>query len=74
MYHRLQFQAAYCLDLRVSGKARLEQLLIQEGEVIDAQVRPYVQETDEGPVEVADLYLPGDGALLAVPMGHFQFV
>lgn len=74
MYHRLQFQASYWLDLQMAGKSRLEQLLIREGEVIEAVVRPYVQETDDGPVEVADLHLAGDGTLLAVPMATFQFV
>ena len=74
MYHRLRFLATYQLDLRMPGKARMEQLLIRERDIIEAQVKPYVQETADGPVEVADLHLPGDGTLVAVPMGCFQFV
>jgi hypothetical protein len=74
MYHRLQFLGTNRIDLRVPGKARLEQLLIRRGEIIEAVVRPYVEETEDGPLEVADLHLPGDGTLLAVPMKCFQFV
>ena len=74
MFHKLQFLSAYCLDLQMPRKARLERVRISKGEVIKAAVRPYVQETENGPVEVADLHLPGDGTLLAVPMKFFRFV
>jgi len=60
-------------DLQMPKKARLEQIVIKEGEIIEARVRPYVQETQDGPVEVADLDLPGDGTLLAVRMELFCF-
>jgi hypothetical protein len=74
MYHRLQFRATYRLDLQVPGKARLEQVLIRKGEIIEAEVQPCVEHTDDGPVEVANLHLAGDGTLLAVPMDYFQFM
>jgi hypothetical protein len=73
MYHRLQFLAEYRLDLQVPGKARLEQLLIRQGEIIEAQVQPFVVETADGPVEAANLYLHADGTLLNVPMEYFRF-
>ena len=74
IYHKLQFRATARFDLQVPGKARLEQLRIEKGEVLQAEVRPYVQETEAGPVEVADLHLPGDGTILTVPMKSFRFV
>jgi hypothetical protein len=74
MYHQIQFRASYQVDLQVPDKPRLERLLIKQGEVIEAQVRPYVVETSDGPMEVADLQLAGDGTLLAVPMEYFCFV
>ncbi|OAI45073.1 hypothetical protein AYO44_13195 [Planctomycetaceae bacterium SCGC AG-212-F19] len=73
MYHRLQFLVNHQLDLQMPKKARLEQLIVKQGEIIEARVRPYVQETQEGPVEMADLELPGDGTLLAVRMELFCF-
>jgi hypothetical protein len=73
MYHRLKFLANYRLDLLMPGQTRLEQLMIRESEVIEAQVRPHVQETQDGPVEVADLYMPQEGTLIDVPMACFQF-
>ena len=73
MYHKLRFRADYQLDLQIRGKPRLEQLLIKEGETVEAQVRPFVQETSEGPMELADLHLAGDGTLLGVPMEYFSF-
>lgn len=73
MTHQLKFRGDYRLDLQVPGKSRLEQVAVQQGDVIEAQVRPYVQEGDNGPVEVADLQLDGDGALIGVPMGCFRF-
>ena len=73
MYHRLEFLASYQLDLHLPGKPRLEQLVIRQGEIISAQVQPFVQETEDGPVEMANLHLPGDGTLLSVPMASFRF-
>jgi hypothetical protein len=73
MYHRLQFLVNHQFDLQMPKKARLEQIVVKEGEIIEARVRPYVQETQDGPVEVADLDLPGDGTLLAVRMELFCF-
>jgi hypothetical protein len=73
MYHRLQFLVTYRVDLQIPGKARLEQLVVEEGECIEARVRPHVIEGADGPIEVADLALPGDGTLMDVPMGFFRF-
>ena len=74
MTHQLRFRADCQLDFQVAGKSRLEQVKVRADEVIEAQVRPYVQETEDGPVETADLQLGRDGTLLAVRMEHFEFV
>jgi hypothetical protein len=74
MTHQLRFRADCQLDLQSSSKARLEQVKVRHGEVIEAQVRPYVEETEEGPVEFADLQLGSDGTFMAVRMEHFEFV
>lgn len=72
MNHRLRFLTDQQFDLQLPGRARLEQVLVRAGDEIEAQVRPYVRESDDGPVELADLYL-GEGTLLAVRMAYFSF-
>ena len=72
MHHRLLFRGDYELDLQVPGKTRLEKIMMRDGEVVEASVRPRVQESKDGPVEVADLQL-GGGTLLGVRMECFQF-
>jgi hypothetical protein len=73
MTHQLHFRIDCQLDLQIKGKARLEQVKIRAGEIIAAQVRPYVKETPDGPVEFADLQLGNEGILMAVRMDCFQF-
>jgi len=73
MYHTLRFRQNHELDLQVPGRPRLEKVLVHKGDRIEAQLRPFVREEEEGPVEMADLYLNGGGALLAVPMAAFCF-
>lgn len=72
MYHRILFRGDYELDFQVLGKARLEKVVMRDGEVVEAKVRPRVQESKDGPVEVADLQL-GGGTLLGVRMECFRF-
>jgi hypothetical protein len=72
--HQLRFRADGQLDLQIAGKPRLEQVKVRAGEVIEAQVRPYVAETSEGPVECADLQLGEEGTLVNVRMECFEFV
>ena len=73
MTHQLRFAADCELDLQIHGKPRLEKVKLRAGEVIAAQVRPYVKEMAEGPVEFADLHLGHEGTLLAVRMECFTF-
>jgi hypothetical protein len=73
MWHTLRFRIRYVCDLQVPGKARLEQVALEAGRVIQARIRPWVKQTARGPVEVADL--DGDeGVLRGVPFATFQFL
>ena len=74
MNHQLRFRADGQLDLQITGKPRLEQVKVRQGEVIEAKVRPYVLETSEGPIECADLQLGDEGTLVNVRMEYFEFV
>jgi hypothetical protein len=74
MHHQLQFRTDCQLDLQITGKTRLEKVKVRAGEVIEARVRPHVEETHEGPVECADLQLGDDGTLVGVRMEFFAFM
>jgi hypothetical protein len=74
MYHCIEFCTASTADLEVSPKQRLERLRILEGTRVYASIRPYVVETAEGPIEVADLYLDDGTITRQVPCGWFRFV
>ena len=74
MYHLIEFAGAFPADLEVSPKHPLERTVLQAGTRRRAQVRPHVVETDEGPVEVADLFFEDGTATRQVPFAFFAFV
>jgi hypothetical protein len=74
MYHTIQFTRALVLDLETSPKARLERLLIRRGARRKAQLKPYVVEGKDGPVEVADLFFADDTTARMVSFSCFAFV
>ena len=74
MYHTLRFTTDLILDLEVSSRQPLERLRIRKGDRLPAQVKPYVVETAEGPVEVADLFFEDGTATRRVPFAYFAFV
>lgn len=74
MFHTIQFDGEFVLDLEVSRKKPLERLVIHPGMRVRAQVKPYVVEGPEGPVEVADLFFEEGTAARVVPFACFSFV
>ena len=74
MYHTIQFTEAFLAVLEVSPKQRLERVRIRRGDRLQAQVRPYVVDTGEGPREVADLFFEDGTATRKVPFAYFAFV
>jgi hypothetical protein len=74
MYHTIEFNAEFVVDLEVSPKQPLEQMLVHKGTRLPAQTRSYVVETGEGPVEVADLFFEDGSAARMVRCGCFCFV
>jgi hypothetical protein len=74
VYHTIEFAVAFVADLEVSPKHPVEQLLIHRGTRLQAEIRPYVLETENGPVEVADLFFADGTATRMVPFGCFSFV
>jgi hypothetical protein len=74
MYHALQMVSDRWVDLQRSPRHRLERLLLRRGTRLPAQVRPYVVEAADGPVETADLFFADGTAARGVPFACFAFV
>jgi hypothetical protein len=74
MYHTITFAAGRLVDLEVSRKQPLERVLIKAEIRLRAQIKPYVVETDNGPVEVAGLFFEDGTATRTVPFACFSFV
>jgi hypothetical protein len=74
MYHTIEFHEAMALDLEISRKKPLERVTLKRGARLQAQIRPYVAETEEGPVEMADLFFEDGSATRGVRFASFCFV
>jgi hypothetical protein len=74
MYHTIEFRLKGLAEIESPGKAHLEQIVIQQGSRLCAQTKPYVVESNQGPVEVADLLLEDGSVVRAVRMATFSFV
>jgi hypothetical protein len=74
MYHTIEFDTDLLVDLEISPKHRLERLLISRGTRLQVQLKPYVVETEAGPVEVVDLFFIDGTTTRRVPFAWFSFV
>jgi hypothetical protein len=74
MYHNIEFAVELTADLEISPKHPLERLTIRRGTRVRAQLKPYVVEGPEGPVEVADLFFEDGTTTRTVPFAAFSFV
>ena len=72
MYHTIKFASECLVDLEMSSRQPLERVLIRPGTGLRAQLRPYVLETNDGPIEVADLFFEDDTAIRSVPFACFS--
>ena len=52
MYHIIEFVNEFIVDLEISPRHRLEQMLVQRGIRVQARIKPYVAESEVGPIEV----------------------
>lgn len=74
MYHTIEFAGDFVIDLEISSKHRLERILVRRGTRLQAQVKPYVMQTEDGPVEVADLFFDDGTSTSGVRFELFSFV
>jgi hypothetical protein len=74
MFHAIEFRVSLVLDFEISSEHQLQQIEVCRGIRTSAQIRPYVMETERGPVEVADLFFADGPTSRAVPFECFRFV
>jgi hypothetical protein len=74
MFHTIEFAQEFEVDLEVCPKHRLERMLVYKGIRLQAQIKPYVVETEEGPVEMADFCFTDGTTTRMVPFECFSFV
>jgi hypothetical protein len=74
MYHTIEFIVESMISLEISPKHWLEKVRIEKGTHLLAQIKPYIVEGEDGPVEVADLYLDDGTVTRQVPFANFRFV
>ena len=74
MYHTIEFQVEFTVNLEISPKYPLERLRIRRGTRIRTELKPYVADTAQGFQEVADLFFEDGTTTRSVPFAHFSFV
>jgi hypothetical protein len=74
VYHTIEFAVEFMVELEVSPRRRLERMLIHRGTRLHAQIKPYVLESRDGPVEVADLFFEDGTSTRMLPFEFFSFV
>jgi hypothetical protein len=74
MYHTIKLAVSIVVHLEISPNHRPQRLKLGKGTRLCAQVKPYVIEGEDGPVEVADLFHEDGTATRTVPFACFSFV
>jgi hypothetical protein len=74
MYHRIEFRLKAVAAMESAGTGRMEQVVIKPGTRVLARIKPYVVESEWGPVEVADLVLEDDSVARGVRFASFTFL
>ena len=74
MYQTIEFGEDLIVGLEISARHWLERMRIRRGTRLRAQIKPYVVETEDGAVEVADLFFDDGTTTRMVPFGLFSFV
>jgi hypothetical protein len=74
MFHTIKFTGDLTVHLECSPKQHLGQLRIRKGDYLQAQIKPYVVESEDGPVEVADLFFEDGTTTRRVAFNSFSFV
>jgi hypothetical protein len=74
MVHAIEFRWVVLADVDQAEFAYPQRVVIKEGTRLQARIKPYVAESPDGPVEVADLHF-GDGSVArTVRFAAFRFL
>jgi hypothetical protein len=73
MFHNIQFTEDLVFDLEVGPGQPCERVRVHKGTRMPAQLRPYVVEVRDGPVEVADLFFEDGTVARMVPFAYLFF-
>jgi len=74
VFHTIEFRRQLTLDLEFSPTHSHKQFLMRKGARLRSEIKPYVTQTDEGPVEMADLLFEDGTVTRQVPFESFAFV
>jgi hypothetical protein len=74
MMHAIKFRSAVFADVDRPEHAYRQRVVIQPGTRLQTQLRPYVTDSADGAVEVADLTFDDGSFARAVQFAAFQFL
>jgi len=74
MFHQIEFCWAVFADVERPDYAFMQRMVIKCGDRFAARRKPYVAESANGPVEVADLYLEDGTIVKEVRYAAFRFL
>jgi hypothetical protein len=74
MAHLVEFRWVVLAEIDRPEYAYPQRVIIKEGTQLAARIRPYVTESPDGPVEVADLHLEDGSTARAVRFAAFRFL
>jgi len=74
MTHQIQFRWVVLAEIERPEYAYPQRVVIKEGTRLSATIKPYVSESPDGPVEVADLTLEDGSVARGVRFAAFQFL
>jgi hypothetical protein len=74
MYHNIEFRLKAVAAMETDGTGRMQQVEIKPETRLRADIKPFVVETDFGPVEAADLFFEDGTIARAVRFASFSFL
>ncbi len=74
MIHPIEFQRQVFAEVDLPEHTYTQRVIIKEGTRLVAGIKPYVTESSDGPIEVADLLLEDGGIARAVRYSAFRFI
>jgi hypothetical protein len=74
MIHEIEFRWVVLAEVDRPEYAYLQRVVIKEGTRMHARIKPYVAQSPDGPVEVADLYFDDGSVARAVRFAAFRFL